>query len=214
MRLTCPACNAEQSLEVLLGRAADARVVAGFLERHLAMGDALVRYVALFRPAKRRLGIARLVSLLEELMPDIERSAIARKGRDWPAPRDTLRAGIETILAKRDKGTLTLPLTSHGLLYEVMTGIAEKHEAQAESQAEHERKSRRGGGAGGPRDLAELATDLGTAPGSVAAPVPYAAYVGPSRAAQRLKAQMDAALSTRRGPSTEPETDPSTGDAP
>lgn len=211
MRVTCPACNAEASLEALLSREADARAVATFLERHLALGDLLLRYVGLFRPAKRRLGIARMVALLEELLPDIERAAINRKGKDWPAPRDTWRAGIETVLAKRDKGTLTLPLTSHGLLYEVMCGIAEKYEAQAESQAEAERKNRRGGGAAAPRDLAVMASDIGTAPGSVAAPVPYAPYTGPSKAAQALKAQMQAALAARQGmPSEEP---PTTGAA-
>lgn len=212
MRVTCPVCHAEASLEALLAREADARAVAGLLERHLALGAELLRYVALFRPAKRRLGIGRMVALLEELLPDIDRGAIQRKGRDWPAPRDTWRTGIETVLAKLDKGTLTLPLTSHGLLYEVMCNLAEKQEAQAEAQAEAERKARRGGGASGPRDLSAIASDIGTAPGAVAAPVPYAPYVGPSSAAKRLKAQMDAALAARNATAST-HSPPAEGDA-
>ncbi len=142
MRITCPSCHAEASLEVLVGREADARAVAAFLARHVQLGDVLVQYVALFRPAKRRLGLARMVALIEELMPDIERGAIARKGRDWPAPVQAWRIAIGQVLLNRDKGTLSLPLTGHGYLYEVLQGVADKAEAQAERATEGERRGR------------------------------------------------------------------------
>ncbi|HRY88010.1 MAG TPA: hypothetical protein P5305_08985 [Rubrivivax sp.] len=108
----------------------------------MQIGDALVQYVALFRPAKRRLGLARMVALIEELMPDIERGAIARKGRDWPAPAGLWRAAIAQVLLNRDKGTLTLPLTGHGYLYEVLQGMADKAEAQAERDTDAARRAR------------------------------------------------------------------------
>lgn len=142
MRITCPSCHAEASLDVLVGREADARAVSAFLARHVALGDVMLRYIALFRPAKRRLGLARMVALIEELMPDIERGAIARKGRDWSAPAPAWRAAIEQVLANNAKGTLTLPLTSHGYLYEVLQGISDKAEAQAERATEAERRGR------------------------------------------------------------------------
>lgn len=142
MRITCPSCHAEASLEVLVGREADARAVSAFLARQVLLGDVLIRYVALFRPAKRRLGLARMVALLEELMPDIERGAIARKGRDWLATPELWRAAIEQVLANRDKGTLSLPLSGHGYLYEVLQGMADKAEAQAERATEGERRGR------------------------------------------------------------------------
>jgi hypothetical protein len=204
MRVCCPACNAEMSLDVLLGREADARAVAALLEAHLPLGDALVRYVSLFRPASRRLQLARAVGLLHELLADVQRGAITRKGRDWPAPHATWRAAIDTLLTKRDKGALVLPLTSHGLLYEVMCGLADKAEAQAEAEAEDCRRNRRGGSgtAAGPTAVAVAVA----APPPVPAPVP--AYTGPSRAARELKARMQAALDARQAPPPETTTTP------
>lgn len=184
MRVTCPACHAESSLEVLVGREADARAVSAFLARNLPLGDALVQYVALFRPAKRRLGLARMVALIEELMVDIERGAIARKGRDWPAPPQAWRIAIAQVLLNRDKGTLTLPLTGHGYLYEVLQGLADKAEAAAERDTDAQRRSR--AHTAGPAPLPAPATALHTPP----PPPAYAA--GPSRAARAMRAQIDA----------------------
>jgi hypothetical protein len=198
MRLSCPACQAETSLDVLLGREADARAVAAFLERHIAFGHQMVRYIALFRPAKRRLSIERVITLVEELLPDIERGAIHRKGRDWAAPRENWRAAFEQILAKRDREAITLPLTTHGLLYEVLVGIAEKYEARHEAQAEEQRRQQHPTGPQtGPRNLAEMVTDLAAIPAHV--PAPFPAYSGPSRAAHAIKAEGEALRRRRQG---------------
>ena len=211
MRLTCPACNAENSLEVLVGREADARAVAGFLERHLPMGESMLRYIALFRPAKRRLGLARMVALVEELMPDIERQQIDRKGRPWRAEPRAWRTAFDVVLAARDKGTLSLPLTSHGYLYEVLVGLAEKAEAASEQLREAERqRPPEMRSTGGPRDLAGMAKSLGQSLAAVpaAAPLPSSAAAapaapamppGPSRAARAIQAQIQAG----RRPSSE-----------
>lgn len=186
MRLTCPACHAEASLEVLLGREVDARAVAALLERNLPLGELVVRYIALFRPGQRRLGLARMTALVTELLPDLERAAITRKGRDWPAPQEAWQAALETVLAKRDKGALTLPLTGHGLLYEVLCSVSEKAEAVAEREREAGLRSRRGGGGPAPRAVAS-AMEQALAP----APAPQAIdYSKPGRAAQEFKARM------------------------
>lgn len=197
MRITCPACHAETSLEVIIGRETDARAVAAFMARHVQLGDVLVQYVALFRPAKRRLGLARMVSLIEELMPDIERGAIARKGRDWPAPAQSWRIAIGQVLLNRDKGTLTLPLTGHGYLYEVLQGVADKAEAQAEREGEAERSAR--APVAGPAKV-QPETAVSALVLSTSTPPPaYAA--GPSRAARELQAQIAAHKALRARPS-------------
>jgi hypothetical protein len=205
MRVTCPTCHCEISLDALLESESARRAVARLAEISVPFGALMLRYVALFRPEKRRLSIDRMVSLLEELLPDIERGAVRRKGRDWPAPRDTWRAAVEQVLANRDKGTLTLPLTSHGYLHEVICGMAEKFEAAAERERETARRTR--APAPGPAaGAAPLATVLATAP---AAPPPNYG-TGPSRAARELRAQMEAATRLRtvqkEGPADE--TDP------
>lgn len=192
MRLTCPACHAEQSLDAALGREADARAVAALVERSVPLGAALVRYIGLFRPAKRRLGMDRMVALVMELLPDIERGAIARKGRDWPVTAALWMAAFDQVLAARDKGTLTLPLSSHGYLYEVLCGLADKAEAAAERQQEDQRRQRREAG-----PVQSEAMPLTQAVGAVLpmaapAPAPAAAPASPEaiRAAREAAARM------------------------
>ena len=208
MRLTCPACHAEMSLDAAVGREADARAMGDFIERNVLLGATLIRYIALFRPAKRRLSLARTVGLFYELLPDLHRQAITRKGRDWAAPLALWRQAIEQVLAARDKGALTLPLTSHGYLLEVLVGFADK----AEGLVERERAAAGRGRmhTGGPvqvgANLAGLAggdgPDVdGPAPeggGPAPAPVlPYDLSKGPSRAARETKARMQAGMSAR-----------------
>lgn len=228
MRLTCPACHAETSLDALLGREVDARAVAGLLERHLPLGDVLMRYIGLFRPAKRRLGLARMVALVEEQLPDIERHAIDRKGRQWRVEPRAWRAGFDAVLAARDKGVLVLPLTSHGYLYEVLCGLAEKTEAALETQREAERRDHRAAGMrGGPRNLADVASTVDQSlhnaaelePGVVPAIAPVLAVApppaGPSRAALAIRRQMEQKLAGRgqAGAAGEPQpAPPSTGE--
>lgn len=197
MKVVCPACHAEMTLDVLFSSDEARTAVGPVLERGLGLGGVAMRYIALFRPEQRRMSIERMCRLVAELLPDIERRAITRKGREWPAPLEVWRAGMETVLTKRDKGTLTLPLASHGLLYEVMCGLAEKAEAQAEREREEERKAgtfKPSGYGRGPRDLSTVMEAIGTAP---AAPPP--AYEGPSRAAREIKARMEAKRLAREG---------------
>lgn len=191
MRMTCPSCHAEMSLEALLESESARQAVARLAVISLPFGALVLRYVALFRPAKRRLSIERMVALIEELLPDIERGRIERKGRDWAAPRDTWQAAIDTVLAARDKGTLTPPLTSHGYLYEVILGMADKHEAQLEREREQQARSRPN--TAGPQ---AVATALATRTDAAPAPAPY---VGPSKAALRIQAE----IAARRKPRDE-----------
>lgn len=191
MKVTCPSCHAEMSLEALLESESARRAVARLAEISLPFGALVLRYIALFRPAKRRLSIERMVTLIEELLPDMQRGAIARKGREWEAPTEAWRAAMETVIAARDKGTLSLPLASHGYLYEVLAGLADKQEAREESAREKQARSRSvAGPVPGP---AQAATVLFTAP-----PAPPA-YSGPSRAALEIQARIAAAQKAREG---------------
>lgn len=210
MRLTCSACNAEQSLEAMVGREADARALVAFIEANVPLGALMTRYLALFRPAKRRLGLVRMVALFDELQPDLQRAAVHRKGRDWPAPLPVWQAAIEQVLAARDKGTLTLPLTSHGYLYEVIAALADKAEAAAEREQIEAVRSR--AAAAGPVVATAVQVHVVAginADGSFAAtPLPlarpYDPAKGPSRAAREIKARMQAGQRARDGEADEP----------
>ena len=119
MQIRCPSCGAEMSLEAVIDNDAAAQALTLALSI-TPLGKLIVRYLALFRPAKSKLSWPRVVSLLGELMPMIESQRIERNGTLYEAPHDVWCAAIEQMLATRDAGRLQTPLKSHGYLFEVM----------------------------------------------------------------------------------------------
>ena len=122
MKTRCPCCGAENSLDALIGNddARDAVLAV------IAIGGELpklaVQYIGLFRPAKTSLTWARTAKLLGDLLPDIRRGAITRERVEYPAPAEAWLYGFRELLARRNSGSLKLPLKSHGYLYEVIAG--------------------------------------------------------------------------------------------
>lgn len=141
MKLQCPACSAEMDLDVLLAHDEGRHVLAQLIAKGTQLGPWTLRYIGLFRPAKRALAMSRTLKLLAELWPDMDRQAIQRKGRDWSAPPSVWQQAFEQVIQARDRGALTLPLTSHGYLYEVICGISDKQEATAERQTEQAKRT-------------------------------------------------------------------------
>lgn len=188
MRVTCPGCGAEMTLDVLLAHEESRRAMAQLAQLTVPMSGPVLRYLALFRPAKRQMSHARVVTLIEELLPDLQRAAITRKGREWAATPALWQAAIETVLAARDKGALTLPLTSHGYLYEVLAGLADKHEAQAERETEADRRGRRAAGV----DAAGAVPAAAVLKAAAVAPPAPPAYSGPSPYARKVAAELAA----------------------
>ena len=70
----------------------------------------------------------------------IKAAEINRNGRTWPAPQAYWKAALEEIVIKR--GTLQLPLKSHGYLLEIICGMAGKAEAVQEKKVEERRQQR------------------------------------------------------------------------
>lgn len=141
MKTTCPACGAITSLDALIGNEAARSLLVMALEQ-TQTGKRLIRYVALFRPTQRQLSWDRVASLLGELMDLIKAGRIERHGRLWAAPEAAWISALDEILARRDEGKLTLPLKSHGYLLEIITGQANKAEAQAEKRSEDTKAGR------------------------------------------------------------------------
>lgn len=128
------------SLDVALTHEELRRAMHDLLLISLPLGSLVMRYVNLFRPAKNRLSGDRMARLVGELVPDIQRSAITHRGREWAMPIDGWKTGLETMLERASNGKLDLPLDSHAYLYTVLAGLAEKVEAQAEAEREAERR--------------------------------------------------------------------------
>ena len=139
MRLSCPACGAEMTLDVAVAHEGARQATLTALELPASLGKPLISYVSLFRPPKRQLSHDRLAAILGELLPMIQAGQIERNGRTWPAPIEYWRAAIESMMAKRDVGRLQLPLKSHGYLLEIIAGIANDAEGKAETKREQER---------------------------------------------------------------------------
>lgn len=122
MKTRCPCCGAENSLDALIAHEGARQVVWAAAQVGGKVGKLAVQYIALFRPAKTALTFERMAKLLGELLPDMERGAISRNGLEYPAPPEAWLYGFRELLARRNTGSLKLPLKSHGYLYEVISG--------------------------------------------------------------------------------------------
>lgn len=196
MNVTCPSCGAEMDLDVLLSHEDSRRALARLAEISIPNAKRVLQYLRLFKPATRQMGHGRVVKLIEELLPDLQRRAITHNGRDWIADADTWSAAIERVLERRDNGKLTLPLKGHGYLYEVIVGLADKAEAAAERATEAGRRSERR--TGSVSDLEPAAAVL--QPMAAIVPPPS----GPSRHALKVRAEIAAKKQARDASAGEP----------
>lgn len=138
MLTTCPACGARASLEILIQDDVARDCIATALTGAGELGALIVRYLALFRPARRALTWDRVGAILGEIMPAIAAAKIERRGRTWAAPREAWIGALTQMLANRER--LQLPLKSNGYLYEIMIASADQAEGRAEARRESERQ--------------------------------------------------------------------------
>ena len=139
--LSCPTCGAEFDLATAFAHEEDRCALARLASVSVPMGARVLKYLQLFTPPKQRLTAAKKIKLILQLLPDLERQAITWKGRDWPAPLPAWAQAIDQMLEARDGGRLELPMKGHSYLYAVLSGMADKHEAQAELQREQDRRN-------------------------------------------------------------------------
>ncbi len=142
MRSRCPCCGTTSSLDVLVTHEDARAALAAAFQLSMPLGTAMVRYLALFRPATRELTMARVATLTHELLPSLQAGRIPRKGRDWLVQTEDWVQAIELTLQARDAGKLTLPLTGHGYLFEVLSSIADRAERAQEDAVHAERLAR------------------------------------------------------------------------
>lgn len=140
MRITCPACAAQFSLDAAI-QVDSAR---GALMRALAMpaplGALLAQYLGLFRPKMRALSMDRADKLLGELLSMIEAESVTRNGVTRPATVAVWAQALESMIDLRNQAKLTLPLKTHGYLLEVVFAAADKLDAKAERETEQARQ--------------------------------------------------------------------------
>jgi hypothetical protein len=130
--MVCPACQATWPAEAGL---TDAHARAA-LKAALALWPAevqphLLRYLGLFRPAQRALRWDALARRIEDLAALVGAGVVTRHRDSRPAPLAAWGAGLGEVLALAEAGRLTLPLTGHGLLAEIV------HRQAGQTQAQH-----------------------------------------------------------------------------
>ena len=188
MRTRCPCCGTTASLDVLVAHE-DARAALGAVfQISQPLGTALVRYLSLFRPATRELTMARVATLVTELLPNLRSNSIPRKGRDWQVTPADWCAAIDQMMQARDTAKLTLPLNGHGYLLEVLASQSDKAERVQEQTQEAQRRERTS------TTVPGRATDITALLAGVAIPAaPPPRAPGTSPLVRRMKEQLKGA---------------------
>lgn len=187
MRTRCPCCGASASLDVLIAHEDARDCLRTIFAIAAPLGKALVRYLTLFRPLQRDLSMARMDTVLTGLLPYIQAGTIPRKGRDWAvSPQDWCTA-IDQMMLARDCAKLTLPLSGHGYLFEVLAGLADKQERVQEQATEAQRRDRSPANSTVPGKATDIAAVLA---GHALPPAPPPRAPGTSPLVRRMKAQL------------------------
>ena len=141
MQMQCPCCGEQFPFEAGFADADGKQLAALFAKLEPKLGRAVLNYLRLFSPAKRGLRMTRAIRLVEELLALVEAGVVQRDARTTdskPAPPRLWTAGIEQMIAQRDR--LSLPLESHNYLRAVVFGIAaDPAQAQAAAPAKPSR---------------------------------------------------------------------------
>lgn len=156
---TCAVCGAEESLEALIYRMIDddttRRLIADVMTKSLPLGGLVLRYLRLHKPAKQKLRLDKVAKVLGELLGDMQRGAIERKGRSWSIDTEGWKLALEAVFTAQTKGTITLPLDGNAYLYEVVMRLSDKAEGEAEKAAQSSSRGR--GHTTGAQSIADLA---------------------------------------------------------
>lgn len=135
----CPECGFQGDLIAFVVDVEARQAIAEALRLAPQLEPLILRYLGLFRPESRTLALHKAVRLLKELADAIAAGKITRHGRSWAAPLSVWKESLETMLDARNR--LTLPLKSHGYLFEIVAGLSDKIEGAAERKVETERRT-------------------------------------------------------------------------
>ena len=195
---TCPSCGAQESLDVVLARMfaepVQRQLIASVIERSMPMGNKVVRYLRLHKPAKQALSAPKLKRLLDELLPAVTTGIFEHRGQRHLAP-EAWGAAFDAVFDAFDKGTLKGPLNGHAYLFGVAMRMAESGLAQQEATQEAERRQHRAAhSSAAATDIASLmlaATSALPQQALPAAQTPIPA-AGQSPLVRKMKAEMEA----------------------
>lgn len=125
-------CGLRTPLEVAIEHDAARRAVARCMESLGAVGQGMMAYMALHRPAERTLTWEKTARLLDELLGTYDAGVVTR---DRITHRLTDDVWTAALAAVRDAApTLSLPLDGHGYLFAILASMAQKAAQTAERE--------------------------------------------------------------------------------
>lgn len=138
MRIRCPACFADFSLEAALQGDAARKALVWAFSLPSPLAQALTNYLGMFRSEGRVLSWSRVEKILDELHDQIDGEIVTRSGVTRPAPMAVWQQALEQMIELRNTRRLTLPLKSNGYLLEIVTSLVERSAAKAEDEREQQ----------------------------------------------------------------------------
>lgn len=145
MRVTCPDCASRFPLEAGFVEADGKRMAALLADVEPVLGRAVLRYLGLWKPAKRELRLERALRIATEVLDLVKAGSVMRDGREG-VRRATTPAIWTTAIEQMVDGAarLDLPIDSHGYLRAIAFGLADVVDAKAEARRESDLRSRSG----------------------------------------------------------------------
>src|SRR5690625_2985721 len=113
MRITCPGCGAQYSLEAALQSDAAREALMRALQMPAPLARLWAQYLAMFRSTKRALAMDRAERLMAELLPLLDAQEVRRNGVTRTAPLPLWQDALQQMVDLRNEDKLRLPLKSH-----------------------------------------------------------------------------------------------------
>ena len=142
MRATCPECGTQAHISAMFVEDDGKRLAMTVAGMAPELGRAVLAYLGLFKPAKTALRMARAAKIAQEVAELVGAGTVCRDERGGvrrSASASQWAVGMEQMLAQR--GSLSLPLESHGYLRAVVFGLADKVDAAQERQRESDARA-------------------------------------------------------------------------
>lgn len=207
----CPGCGLRADLDVFCVQADIKQALAAALDLPAPLGGRVLRYLRLFSPASKTLALNKTVRLLVELAAVVRSAQIERRGVAYAAPLGLWETALDTVLNQPPD---TLPLTSHGYLFQVAWNLADRAATRQERAAEERLRQGQRPPAETPPAPAPLPAGAASAPSvspadaaafSSPSPTPPPARTRPTAEFRALLGQLTGALVNRNPPVSTPE---------
>ncbi len=139
INVTCPFCANHFPLQAGLNEADSRRFAEMMGELPPQVARQMPAYLMLHKPKKQGLRMSKIVSLMQDLAPEIKAAQVTRDGITHAAPAAVWVAALEKVI---EMPNLQLPLAGNGLLREICVRLASREEGKQERKTEEVKRYR------------------------------------------------------------------------